>query len=140
MKKPSRVRSNAHFALAAIRFFMGSMALLVPRSQVQRLDIDADESPALLYFQRMFGIRTILIALDLVTGDEEDRRRALHRSPMIHASDATAAALAGKRGNLAPAAARTTVAISLVNLVLALVARPDPDKGLRGLPFGIGRS
>lgn len=139
MKRPSRVRSNAHFVLAAVRFLMGSMALLVPRSQVQRLDIDADESPALLYFQRMFGIRTILIALDLVTGDEADRRRALGRSPMIHASDATAAALAGMSGNLAPRAARTTVAISLVNLLLALIARPHPVKGLRGLPFGIGR-
>lgn len=139
MKRPSRVRSNAHFALAAIRFVMGTMALLVPRSQVERLAIDADASPALLYFQRMFGIRTVLIALDLVTGDEADRRRALRRSPMIHASDATAAALAGRSGNLAPAAARTTVAISLVNLLLALVARPHPVKGLRGLPFGIGR-
>ena len=133
------MRSNAHFALAGIRFFMGAMALLVPRSQVERLDIDADESPALLYFQRMFGIRTILIALDLVTGDEEDRRRALRRSPMIHASDATAAALAGRSGNLAPGPARMTVAISLVNLLLALIARPHPVKGLRGLPFGIGR-
>lgn len=139
MKRPSRVRSNAHFALAGIRFVMGSMALLVPRSQVERLEIDADASPALLYFQRMFGIRTVLIALDLVTGDEEDRRRALRRSPMIHASDATAAALAGRSGNLPPGAARTTVAISLVNLVLALIARPHPVKGLRGLPFGIGR-
>lgn len=137
MKRPSRVRSNAHFVLAAIRFLMGSMALLVPRSQVQRLDIDADKSPALLYFQRMFGIRTILIALDLVTGDEEDRRRALRRSPMIHASDAAAAALAGRSGNLPPGPARMTVAISLVNLLLALIARPDPGRGLKGLPFGI---
>lgn len=140
MKKPSRVRSNAHLVLAGIRFVNGVMALFVPHSLAQRLDVDADKSPALLYFQRMFGIRTILIALDLVTGDQESRLRALRRSPVIHASDATAAALAGRRGNLAPAPARMTVAISLVNLLLALIARPAPGKGLKGLPFGIGRS
>lgn len=129
------LRSNAHFLLAAIRFINGAMALFVPRALAQRLDVDADNSPALLYFQRMFGIRTILIALDLVTGSEEERRRALRRAPMIHACDATGAALAGVRGNLAPRPARLTVIISLVNLLLALIARPKPGSRL---PFGIG--
>ena len=140
MEKSSGVRSNAHVALAGIRFVNGMLALFAPYSLAQRLDVDADKSPALLYFQRMFGIRTVLIALDLVTGSEADRRRALQRSPVIHACDATAAALAGVRGNLAPGPARMTVAISLVNLLLALIARPQPGKGLKGLPFGIGQS
>ncbi len=136
MKKPSRLRSNAHLILAAIRFVNGALALFSPHSLAHRLDVDADKSPALLYFQRMFGIRTILIALDLVTGDEDELRRALRRAPVIHAADATGAALAGIRGNLAPRPARMTVAISLVNLLLALIARPQSAKGL---PFGIGR-
>ncbi len=140
MEKSSLVRSNAHLALAAIRFVNGMLALFVPHQLAHRLDVDADKSPALLYFQRMFGIRTILIALDLVTGSEADRARALRRSPIIHACDATGAALAGARGNLAPRPARMTVGISLVNLLLALIARPQPGKGLRGLPFGIGQS
>ena len=136
MQKSSRVRSNAHFVLAAIRFVNGVLAPLAPHSLAPRLDIDADKSPGLLYFQRMFGIRTILIALDLVTGSQADRARALRRSPIIHACDATGAALAGVRGNLAPRPARMTVAISLVNLLLALIAQPQKAKGL---PFGIGR-
>jgi hypothetical protein len=140
VKKASRVRTNAHLVLAGIRFVMGTLALLVPQFLAKRLDVDADKSPALLYFQRMFGIRTILIALDLVTGADEDRRRALRRGPLIHACDATAAALAGARGNLAPGPARMTVAISLVNLLLALIARPQPNGHLKGLPFGRGRS
>jgi hypothetical protein len=140
VKKASPVRTNAHLVLAGIRFVMGVLALVLPRWLAQRLDVDADNSPALLYFQRMFGIRTILIALDLVTGADEDRRRALRRGHVIHACDATAAALAGARGNLAPRPARMTVAISLVNLLLALFARPQPGGHLKGLPFGLGRS
>ncbi len=136
MKGAPRVRSNAHLLLAGIRFVNGVMALFVPHALARRLDVAADNSPALLYFQRMFGIRTILIALDLVTGDDDDLRRALRRGRLIHAADATGAALAGVRGNLAPRPARMTVAISLVNLLLALIARPQAAKGL---PFGIGR-
>ncbi|HYH58056.1 MAG TPA: hypothetical protein VD790_02385 [Thermoleophilaceae bacterium] len=130
------MRSNAHLILALIRFVNGALALFAPHSLAHRLDVDADKSPALLYFQRMFGIRTVLTALDLVTGDERELERALRRAPLIHASDATGAALAGVRGNLAPGPARMTVAISLVNLMLALVARPQSAKGL---PFGLGR-
>ncbi len=112
------------------------MALFVPHALARRLDVDADKSPALLYFQRMFGIRTILIALDLVTGDDEDRRRALRRGLVIHAADASAATLAGRRGNLARRPAALTVTISLVNLLLTIVARPQTRR--RG-PFAIGR-
>jgi hypothetical protein len=140
VNKVSRVRSNAHLVLAGIRFVMGALGLIAPHRLAERLDVDADKSPALLYFQRMFGIRTILIALDLLSGADDDRQRALHRGRMIHACDVTAAALAGARGNLAPRPARTAVVISLVNLLLALIARPQPDGRLKGLPFGIGRS
>jgi hypothetical protein len=136
VKKASRLRSNAHLILAGIRFANGALALFVPHSLARRLDVDADKSPALLYFERLFGIRTILIALDLVTGDEDELKRALRRGRLIHATDATAAALAGMRGNLAPRPARMTVVISLVNLLLALIARPQKAKGL---PLGIGR-
>ena len=48
----------------------------------------------------MFGIRTILIALDLVTGDEAERERALRRAPLIHAAD--------RRAPRSPACAATS--------------------------------
>lgn len=125
------VRRHAHIVLAAIRFANGTAALLFPRELAKRVEVDADESPGLLYFQRMFGIRTILIALDLLTADRARTVRALRVGRIIHASDATAAALAGRSGNLAPRPAAITTAISLVNLLLAFVAQP-PAKG----PFG----
>ncbi|MDQ3849950.1 MAG: hypothetical protein M3296_04965 [Actinomycetota bacterium] len=121
------MRRYAHIALAAIRMVNGVLALLAPRTLAKRLDVDADRSPALLYFQRMFGIRTILIALDLVVGDRAHTVRALRTGRVIHASDVCAAALAGLRGNLAPRPAVMTTAISLVNLALALVADPGPN-------------
>ena len=125
------VRRHAHLVLAAIRFVNGAAALLFPRELAKRVEVDADASPGLLYFQRMFGIRTILIALDLLTADRDRTVRALRAGRVIHASDATAAALAGRSGNLARRPALLTTAISLVNLVLALVAKPP-----RKVPFG----
>jgi hypothetical protein len=122
------VRRHAHIVLAAIRLVNGTAALLCPRELAKRVEVDADQSPGLLYFQRMFGIRTILIALDLLTSDRDQTVRALRAGRVIHASDASAAALAGLRGNLAPRPAAITTAISLVNLLLAFVAQP-PAKG-----------
>lgn len=116
----------------------GTAALFFPSALARRLDIDADESPGLLYFQRMFGIRTILIALDLLTGDRDRTVRALRAGKIIHASDATAAALAGLRGNLAPRPAALTTVISLVNLLLASVAQP-PAKGAAAIPSWLRR-
>lgn len=122
------IRRHAHIVLAAIRFVNGTAALLFPRELANRVEVDADQSPGLLYFQRMFGIRTILIALELLTSDRERTVRALRVGRVIHASDAMGAALAGRSGNLAPRPAAITTAISLVNLLLAFVAQP-PAKG-----------
>jgi len=79
----------------------------------------------------MFGIRTLLIALDLLTSDRDQTVRALRAGRGIHASDASAAALAGLRGNLAPRPAAITTAISLVNLLLAFVAQPPANGPFR---------
>jgi hypothetical protein len=127
------VRNNAHLLLAGIRFFNGAAALFAPDVLLRRLEVDAKKSPGVLYFERMFGIRTILLALDLVTGSDEDRRRALRRARIIHGSDTATAALAGLSGNLAPRPAMLTTMISFVNFLLALIARP-PRKGG---PFGL---
>jgi hypothetical protein len=120
-----RARSSAHLALALIRFVNGALALLAPRTLARRIGVDVDHSPGILYFERMFGIRTVLIALELVTGDRERTARAIRVGRVIHATDAIGAALAGLRGNLTRRAAIMTTAISLVNLALALLARPE---------------
>jgi hypothetical protein len=131
----ARVRENAHLALAAIRGVNGALALVAPKALAARVGVDADQSPGILYFERMFGIRTVLIALELVTGDRARTERALRVGRVIHAVDATGAALAGASGNLQRRPAVMTTAISLVNLALAIVAKPS-----RRRPKGLVRT
>jgi len=122
----TRARGYAHYVLAAIRFVNGSLALFAPSKLARRLDVETKESPGILYFERMFGVRTILIALDLVVGDAEQTKRAIRAGRVIHATDATAATLAGLSGNLKTRPAVMTAVISLVNLLLASIAKPLP--------------
>src|SRR4051794_32790045 len=104
----TRARGYAHYLLAAIRFVNGALALFAPSTLARRVGVDTNESPGILYFERMFGIRTMLVALDLVTGDAAQTERAIRAGRVIHASDATSAAVAGLSGNLKPRAAVMT--------------------------------
>jgi hypothetical protein len=122
----SQARSYAHLLLAAIRFTNGAAALFFPGALARRIGVDLAESPGLMYFQRMFGIRTIVIAIELAKGDYDRRIYALRVGRIIHATDAASAALAGVRGNVAPRPAVMITVISLFNLALAFLARPTP--------------
>jgi hypothetical protein len=85
--------------------------------------VDPAANPAAPYVLRLFGIRTVLIGVELLRSDGAERRRALDRGVLIHASDTASAAAAGALGQLPPGAARKAVAISAVNTMLAVVAR-----------------
>jgi hypothetical protein len=124
MTMAAQARSAAPYVLAAIRFVNGSLALVAPTTLAGRVGVDAANSPGILYFERMFGIRTVLIAFELVSHDPEQRARAIRAGRIIHASDAAGAVLAGLTGNLKPRRAVMTTAISLVNLLLACIATP----------------
>src|SRR5688500_19457532 len=71
----SRARASdyARFTLAGVRLFNGVTGLLVPGKVAARLGADPEASPGLAYMQRMFGIRTILIAAELVIPDRRLR-------------------------------------------------------------------
>ena len=112
----------ARVTLAGIRIFNGTAGLLAPSMLSKRLDVEEAAAP-MAYPFRMFGIRTILIGLDLLSRDPEVRRHAVRAAPLIHASDTISAWAAGKSGALPPKAARTATTISAVNLVLALLAK-----------------
>ncbi len=108
--------------LAAIRIFNGAAGLLAPEKLLGRLGVDTAGDRSGAYPFRMFGIRTVLIGLDLLilTGDE--LRRAEKLAVLIHASD-TAAATAGMvRGDLPPKQGRMAIVISAVNTGLAVIA------------------
>ncbi|MGI8915097.1 MAG: hypothetical protein ACR2JY_15145 [Chloroflexota bacterium] len=118
----SRTPDYARLALASTRLINGGLALVAPAFLVRRLGVNSKTSPALLYVFRMFGIRTVLIGLDLLRAGPP-REKALRAAPFIHASDTTAAVLA-LLGGLDKRSGVTIVAISAVNTILAVVARP----------------
>ena len=116
-----RVSELAWQALAIIRLVNGALALVAPRWLARRLGVDPAAQPAMLYALRMFGIRTVLIGAELWV-QPETRQRALRQGVMIHASDVTAAVIAGVFGQLPVRSALTAGGISTLNTVLAVFA------------------
>jgi hypothetical protein len=112
----------ARITLAGIRLFNGVAALFVPATLARGLGVDPEANRAALYALRLFGVRTILIGVQLLLRDGGVRAHSLRVAPAIHALDATAALIAGERGQLPQRAATTAALISTVNTVLAIVA------------------
>ena len=112
----------ARITLAGIRLFNGVAALLVPATLARRLGVDPNANPAALYALRLFGVRTVLIGAQLLLRDGGMRAHSLRVAPAIHALDASAALIAGERGQLPRRAATTAAVISSINTVLAIIA------------------
>ena len=112
----------ARITLAGIRLFNGVAALFVPATLARRLGVDPNANPAALYALRLFGVRTVLIGAQLLLRDGGMRAHSLRVAPAIHSLDASAALIAGERGQLPRRAATTAAIISSVNTVLAIVA------------------
>ncbi|MEN3361166.1 MAG: hypothetical protein V7637_5148 [Mycobacteriales bacterium] len=115
----------ARKTLAAIRLFNGAAGLLAPQFLLRRLGADAETGRPGVYPFRMFGVRTILLGLDLLVLEGEQRRRATRLAVLIHATDTVSAAAAGLRGDLSRKAAVTTTLISAGNTVLAIASTRD---------------
>jgi hypothetical protein len=112
-------------ALAAIRLVNGTLGLLAPQVLVRRTSADPTTTEPYYAF-RMFGVRTVVLGLDLLTLTGPAQERARTQAVIIHATDTAAALLGGLRGDVPPRVARTTVAISALNTALAVVARLAP--------------
>ena len=111
----------ARVLLALIRLINGGAALLVPGFLARQIGVDPDANPGVLYVFRMFGIRTVLIGVELLTATGERRREAVRRAVLIHASDTLAAYLATLTSNF-PEKGRLIVWISALNTGLAVIA------------------
>jgi hypothetical protein len=112
-------------ALAAIRLVNGTLGLFAPQVLVRRTSADPTTTEPYYAF-RMFGVRTVVLGLDLLTLTGPAQERARTQAVIIHATDTAAALLGGLRGDVPPRVARTTVAISALNTALAVVARLAP--------------
>ena len=124
----SAVHGTARVALAGVRLFNGGAALVTPRMFAQRLGRESDADGAAVHALRMFGIRTVLIALDLFSRDPAVRRHALRFAVLIHAADTVSAAMAGWNRQLPARAAKLATAVSAANVVLALIASREVTK------------
>jgi hypothetical protein len=112
----------ARITLAGIRLFNGVAALFVPATLARQLGVDSAANPTALYALRLFGVRTVLIGAQLLLRDGRMRAHSLRVASAIHALDASAALVAGERGQLPWRAATMAAIISTVNTVLAIVA------------------
>jgi len=119
----NRVQTLARLALATIRITVGTTALFAPRVFARRVEVDPDRHPAVIYFARLYGVRTIVIGTDLLLRDEAMRTLALRTGVVIHLSDAAAAAIAGARHQIPRRAAVKAMLLSSLNAGLAIVAQ-----------------
>ncbi|MEW2252686.1 hypothetical protein AB0907_35845 [Streptomyces sp. NPDC006975] len=120
---PAAHRPVSVYVLAGIRLFNGATGLLAPELLIRRFDPDRDPpSPAAVYAFRLFGIRTVLLGLDLLTHSGARLRDDVGEGILIHASDTVTAATLGIHGQVPPRTAVLTTAISAVNTALAVSA------------------
>jgi uncharacterized protein YjeT (DUF2065 family) len=116
-------RKVARTALGVVRLVNGIGSLLAPKFMAKRFGVDAEANPSVIYIMRLFGVRTIILGLELLLLKDEDKiRDAVRVGVLIHASDTTAAVIAGVKGQLPVKAAATGAAISAVNTALAVAA------------------
>ena len=118
-------RQRGYLLLGVIRLVNGLAAFLAPAASARRLGVDPAANPAPIYPLRMFGIRTIVLGIELLFGDAQTRRRSLQVGTVIHACDTVSAATAGIRGELPPITAVALTGISTVNTTLSLLGSQD---------------
>jgi hypothetical protein len=118
------VRDHARIALAAIRLVNGTMALLTPKMMLRRLGADPVANQVAIYPLRMFGVRTVVLGVDLLAGGSMQQKGRV--GVVIHAADAASAITAGLRRQLPPRVALVAAGISLTNTALAaIIAQPE---------------
>lgn len=124
-------RDGARLALAGVRLVNGATALLAPTFMLRRLGADPAVNGVAIYPLRMFGIRTVVLAWDLLrcaAPDDPGRRRDLALGVLIHATDALSAFTAGLRRRLPMRVAVLATAISVTNTALAIAAARAPAR------------
>jgi|SRR5450755_307113 hypothetical protein len=123
---PEHFRDYARILLAGIRLFNGATALFAPRLLARQFGDNPNH--AVIYVLRLFGVRTIIVGIELLVPDEKLRASALRYAIPIHASDTLSAALAGIQGQLPKRTSIMLTAISGVNTALAILAQPRNHK------------
>ena len=116
-------RDHARIGLATIRLVNGALALLAPEVMLRRLGADPRTNQVAVYPLRMFGIRTVVLGIQLLATGSVRQNGSLRRQGqvgvVIHAADALSAITAGLRRQLPARTAVVAAAISVTNTALA---------------------
>lgn len=115
--------SQARMLLGLIRLVNGALALLVPRRFTKMLGLDPERNGPAIYVLRLFGVRTVILGLQLLTAKGDELEQTVKHAPWIHASDATAALIAGVKGELPRRAAVIAFVTSSLNTMLSFLAQ-----------------
>lgn len=115
------IARRAPVVLGVIRLVNGAAAFFLPGESARRLGVDPAANPAPIYPLRMFGIRTIILGIELLFGGPQTRRRSLRAGVVIHACDTASAATAGIRGELPPLTAAALTGVSTLNTTLSVI-------------------
>ena len=118
-----KAATAARYTLGGIRILNGGLGLLAPEFIIRRFgDEKPDANPAAVYGLRLFGIRTILLGLDLFRLRRPELDRATRAAVLIHASDTVTVLVLKQRRQLGADRARPLLLISGLNTLLAVVA------------------
>jgi hypothetical protein len=120
--KTARIGRAARYALAGIRIVNGSVALIGPSVIIRRFGESPADDNAAIYGLRTFGIRTVVLGVDLLDLEDAPLRRALRQAIIIHASDTATAAALGLSGRVRRPWAIALTLISAANTGLAVTA------------------
>jgi hypothetical protein len=118
-----KIARGARYTLGSIRIVNGALGLLAPRVIQKRLGDQAPErNAAAIYGLRLFGVRTVLIGLDLFHLPDVALDGALRSAVIIHASDTATVLTLRRRKVLSRELARPLTLISGLNTALAVIA------------------
>ena len=112
----------ARMALGLTRLGNGALALVAPDVLGRRLGVSTATSPGFGYAFRLFGVRTVLLGLDLLRAPDDPADPVVRRTLVVHPADTLAALVVLRRHELPAKGARVAVAASALNTVLAVLA------------------
>jgi hypothetical protein len=127
----SVLANSASRLLGVIRLATGGLGLLAPRLLLKRFESPSEGGltppPQLdlvggVYAFRLFGIRTILLGLELLYLQKHGLSQARIVAPLIHATDTVSAITAVRGSKMARTSKTLLVGISALNTVLSLAA------------------
>jgi hypothetical protein len=127
--RPARAAMKA---LAIFRIALGMFAWFAPRTVNRLFSVPrADDSPALIYMNRVFGVRAVSLGVGYLASDDK-ARRLWHRLWLLcDAADTAMGAVMMARGELPPLTAVQALAITggATAIDLAAMAQPAAAAG-----------